>query len=277
MADEKKPPIIVKKKIMHGGHHGGAWKVAYADFVTALMALFIVLWLMNSKVEVKDAVAGYFNDPKGTGKSPGSTMTGKGTDLTVNINDMSELKERLKLVLKLIPHFDQIKGNVELTITKEGLRIDLIENEKGIFFQSGSPEPTTVGKEILTVLAKEIGHLPNRVAIEGHTDASPYSGSEYSNWELSSDRANQARRLMVQDGLRLTQVSEVRGYADQDLRDKAHPNAPANRRVSVIVKYLDEQKTLKIPLPPEVGATPTRPPEVKTTPAASPAPGPKKK
>ena len=278
MADETKAPIIIKKKVIHAGHHGGAWKVAYADFVTALMALFIVLWLMNSKQPVKEAVAGYFKDPTGTGKLSGTTMIEKGRDLSVNIEDMSELMKRLKLDLKLIPHFDQIKGNVELTITKEGLRIDLIENEKGIFFQSGSPEPTALGKEILTALAKEIGTLPNKVVIEGHTDASPYSGSEYSNWELSSDRANQARRLIVQNGLKLTQVSEVRGYADQDLHDKEHPNAPANRRVSVIVKYTEAQKKLEVRLPSEVGGTPTNSSEENNTPRLGPkkSPEPKK-
>jgi chemotaxis protein MotB len=281
MADDKKAPIIIKKKISHAGHHGGAWKVAYADFVTALMALFIVLWLMNSKEEVKQAVGGYFRDPAGTGKLQGTNMNGTGRDLNVLKDDMSQLKEKLKSVLKLIPHFAKIEGNVELTITEEGLRIDLIENEKGIFFESGSPEPSAIGKEILTAIAKEIGLLPNRIAIEGHTDASPYSGVEYSNWELSSDRANQARRLLVQHGVKLTQVAQVRGYADQDLHDKEHPNAPSNRRVSVIVKYMDEQKVLKVPISPSLATTsPNRPPVVKAPPEQEektpPAPEPKK-
>jgi chemotaxis protein MotB len=267
MAEEKKAPTIIRKKVSHGGHDGGAWKVAYADFVTAMMALFIVLWLMNSKQEVKQAVGGYFKDPTGKGKLLGTNMSGTGRDLNVSKDDMSALKERLKSVIKLIPHFEQMKGNVELTITEEGLRIELLETQKGMFFESGRPEPSPVGKEVLAVLAAEIGGLPNRVLIEGHTDASTYSGSEYSNWELSSDRANQARRLMVQHGLRVNQVAQVRGYADQDLHNKLSPEDPANRRVSVIVKYQDDQKPLKLPATQAVGvATNTRPPEVEAAP-----------
>jgi chemotaxis protein MotB len=194
----------------------------------------------------------------------GTNMNGTGRDLNVSKDDMSALKERLKSVIKLIPHFDQMKGNIELTITEEGLRIELFETAKGMFFESGRPEPTPVGKELLTVLAREIGKLPNRIAIEGYTDASTYSGVEYSNWELSADRANQARRLMVQNGLSWNQVAQVRGFADQDLHNKVTPNDPANRRVSVIVKYMDEQNTLKIPMSQAVGTvSPNRPEEAK--------------
>jgi chemotaxis protein MotB len=253
MAEEKKAPIIIRKKVIHGGHHGGAWKVAYADFVTALMALFIVLWLMNSKVEVKQAVGGYFRDPSGKGKQVGTTMNGTGRDLNVSKDDMSGLKERLKSVIKLIPHFDQMQGNIELTITEEGLRIDLFEDAKGLFFDSGRPEPTVAGVELLTVLAREIGKLPNKIIIEGHTDASPYVGSGYSNWELSADRANQARQVLEQNGIASNQLAQVRGYADQDLHNKAFPTDPSNRRVSVIVKYLDDQNTMKLPASQAVG------------------------
>jgi chemotaxis protein MotB len=269
MADEKKTPIIIRKKVIHAGHHGGAWKVAYADFVTALMALFIVLWLMNSKEEVKQAVGGYFRDPSGKGRLVGTNMNGTGRDLNVSKDDMSALKERLKSVIKLIPHFEQMKGNIELTITEEGLRIDLLETAKGMFFESGRPVPTPEGREVLTVLAREIGKLPNRVAIEGYTDASPYSGVEYSNWELSADRANQARRLMVQNGLVGNQVAQVRGFADQDLHNKVAPNDPANRRVSVIVKYMDEQNTVKVPMSQAVGVVSPNRPQEAVTPAPS--------
>src|ERR1700722_10166151 len=134
MAEVKTAPIIIRKKIIHGGKHGGAWKVAYADFVTAMMALFIVLWLMNSKQEVKQAVGGYFRDPAGTGKLVGTNRSGTGRDLNISKDDMSQLKERLKSVIKLIPHFEQMKGNVELTITEEGLRIELFETARGLFF-----------------------------------------------------------------------------------------------------------------------------------------------
>lgn len=268
MADDKKAPIIVIKKVVHGGgHHGGAWKVAYADFVTALMALFIVLWLMNSKAEVKQAVGGYFRDPSGKGKLPGTNMTGTGRDLNVSKDDMSALKERLQSAIKLIPHFEKMQGNVELTITEEGLRIELFENAQGMFFESGRPEPTFAGKELLTVLAREISKLPNQIAIEGYTDASPYVNLEYSNWELSADRANQSRRVLVQNGIRWDQVAQVRGYADQKLHNKAAPNDASNRRVSVIVQYMDQQKPLQLPKSQAVGTvTPNRTPDVEPGP-----------
>ncbi len=248
MADPNKRPIIIKKKVVgHGGHHGGAWKVAYADFVTAMMALFIVLWLLSSSQKIQQAVGGYFRDPTGRGKNTGTSMVGSGRDMTVVKDDMSGLKEKLKSVIKLIPHFQQLQGNVELTITEEGLRIDLIEDSKGIFFESGKPQPSSIGKELLATLAKELGRLPNRILIEGHTDAQKYSGVDaYSNWELSADRANAARRLMESSGLVPDQVAQIRGYADQDLRNKKNPEDPSNRRVSLIVRYLDPPKQLAL-------------------------------
>lgn len=244
---DNRRPIIVKKKVAHAGHHGGAWKVAYADFVTAMMALFIVLWLLSSNEKVRQAVGGYFKDPVGRGKNLGTSMTGTGRDMSVLKDDMSNLKEKLKSAIKLIPHFEQLKGNVEFTITEEGLRIELIENSKGIFFESGKPEPSPIGKELLSALSTELGRIPNRILIEGHTDAQPYTdATEYSNWELSADRANSARRLMERAGLAPSQVVQIRGYADQDLRDKENPTDPGNRRVTIIIRYMDTPKTIKL-------------------------------
>jgi chemotaxis protein MotB len=194
-------------------------------------------------------------------------MNGTGRDLNVSKDDMSALKERLKSVIKLIPHFEKLQGNVELTITEEGLRIDLFEDAKGLFFESGRPDPTAAGVELLTVLSKEISKLPNKIVIEGYTDASPYVGAEYSNWELSADRANQARRVMVQNGIAWNQVAQVRGYADQDLHNKAFPNDPSNRRVSVIVKYLGDQSTMKLPASQAVGTVTANRPEDTPAPA----------
>lgn len=245
--DKARPIIIKKKKAGHGGHHGGAWKVAYADFVTAMMALFIVLWLLSSNEKVRQAVGGYFKDPVGRGKNPGTSMQGTGRDMSVLKDDMSGLKEKLQSAIKLIPHFEQLKGNIEFTITEEGLRIELIENSKGIFFESGRPEPSPIGKELLTVLSGELGKIPNRILIEGHTDASPYADQTgYSNWELSADRANAARRLMESKGLTPGQVVQIRGYADQDLRNKENPTDPGNRRVTLIVRYQDTPKAIKL-------------------------------
>ena len=233
------PIIIIKKKTAHAAHHGGAWKVAYADFVTAMMALFIVLWLLSSSEKIKKAVGSYFQDPTGSGKLMGSTMGGIGESLTLTKDDMNQLKQKLEQAMKTIPKFDQMKNNIELTITSEGLRVELIETEKGMFFESGSAHPSDRGEELLTRLAVEIGRLPNTVLIEGHTDAKPYPGeASYTNWELSADRANTARRLMQENGMRPGQVTQVRGFADQRLRMPNDPTNPANRRVSLIIQYL---------------------------------------
>ena len=197
-------PIIVKKKMNgHGGHHGGAWKVAYADFVTAMMALFIVLWLMNSSEQVRKAISAYFRDPSGSGKLAGSASGGTG----------------------------------------EGLRVELLESDKGMFFQSGSASPSGLGEEMIIRLAEELAKLPNNLLIEGHTDAKPFSGrQDYSNWELSTDRANAARRLIEAHGIRPGRVVQVRGFADQNLRNPERPEEASNRRVSVIVRYRNAVK-----------------------------------
>ena len=239
------PIIIIKKVKGHGGHHGGAWKVAYADFVTAMMALFIVLWLLSTSEKVKQAIASYFRDPSGNGKETGSAMAGSGHAVSVSKDDMSHLKEKLEEAMKTIPKFQQMKDNVLLTVTNEGLRVELLENEAGMFFGLGSSHATERGQELLVRLAEELGKLPNTLLIEGHTDAKPYAGAAaYTNWELSADRANSARRLMEESGLRPAQVAQVRGFADQQLRKAEDPTNATNRRISVIVQYL--------PVPPQV-------------------------
>jgi chemotaxis protein MotB len=231
------PIIVIKKKGGHGGHHGGAWKVAYADFVTAMMALFIVLWLMGASEKVKKAVAGYFNDPKGTANLLGTTMAGDGVSVTTKDSNMQRLKEKLEEEIKQKKELEKLSKQIEITITPEGLRIELLEGKDGTFYQSGSARLSESGQELLALLAKELKALPNSLLIEGHTDATPYSDdNSYSNWELSADRANAARRLLQQDGVRGDQVSQVRGYADQLLRVKSNPFDPGNRRVSILVK-----------------------------------------
>ncbi len=235
-------PIIIKRSSGHGGHHGGAWKVAYADFVTAMMALFIVLWLMNSSKQIQEAVGGYFKDPTGTGKMAGATQAGRGEQAAVSKDNMAKIKEELQTVLRQVTDFDKLKSHIEITVTSEGLRIELMESEKGTFFESGRPEPTAYGREMLIAIANEVGKLPNKISMEGHTDARPYTGlANYSNWELSTDRANASRRLMMQNGLHQDQVVEVRGFADQRLRNPNNPADAANRRISLIVRYLEGQ------------------------------------
>ncbi len=235
-----RPIIIVKKKAGHGGHHGGAWKVAYADFVTAMMALFIVLWLLNSSKKIQEAVGGYFRDPMGSAKNAGTNRTGTGESLPISKDDMPKLKEELEKRIRQMSNFDKLKNQIEVKITPEGLRIELIETENGTFFNLGSAQPTDNGKQLLSLLANELGKLPNHISVEGHTDAKPYPGKTgYSNWELSADRANAARRLMQLNGLGESQVSQVRGYADQMLRKADDPLDASNRRISVIVQNID--------------------------------------
>lgn len=239
------PVIIIKKKVNHGGHHGGAWKVAYADFVTAMMALFIVLWLLNSSKQVQEAVGGYFKDPTGTAKKVGSNQNGSGENFDLTKENMSKLKEELQKQIRKVTNFDKLKNQIEMTVTAEGLRIEMLESSTGTFFDSGNTEPNVSGKELLTALADELGKLPNKISIEGHTDSKPYAGAgNYTNWELSSDRANAARRIMQHAGVRPDQVSQVRGFADQRLRKKDAPEDASNRRISMIVQYIvkDEEE-----------------------------------
>jgi chemotaxis protein MotB len=244
MAGKGQPIIVIRKTGGHGGHHGGAWKVAYADFVTAMMALFIVLWLMSQSDAVKKAVAGYFNDPKGISTLLGTTMSGTGNGTTPapdqNQKQLQELKEKLEQEIQARKELEKLNKQIEMTITSEGLRIELIEDKNGTFYQSGSAKLSPSGQELLALLATELKTLPNQLQIEGHTDAAQYSNdANYSNWELSADRANSARRLLQQDGVRADQVTQVRGYADQLLRVKSNPYDPSNRRISILVKNSD--------------------------------------
>ena len=231
------PIIVIKKKGHHGGHHGGAWKVAYADFVTAMMALFIVLWLMNASQEVQKAIAGYFRDPKGSTHQTGSGLAGNGESLTITKTNMDTLKNKLEQQMKKSPQFDKLKDFVQMTVTGDGLRIELLESEKGNFFENGEPLPTDMGKALLVMLAHEVGTMGNSLLIEGHTDSKPFDGTRYSNWELSADRANAARRIMQENGVRANQIAQVRGFADQQLRLPGKPEDPSNRRISIIVQY----------------------------------------
>ena len=256
--------ILIKKKVQAAGHHGGAWKVAYADFVTAMMAFFMVMWLMNSSEKVKQAVGGYFANPTGSGQEMGSGQSGTGEGISLKPEDMDNLKDKIEQSLKEMPTIEELKDQVKMTVTGEGLRIELMETERGMFFESGSPSPSDTGEGMLIKLAGELGRLDNNVVIEGHTDAKPLRRDGVSNWELSADRANAARRLMMDNGLRPGQVKQVRGFADQSLMNPDNPEAPGNRRVSIIVQY---KKAEPAPAPVEDAAA---------APPAAPAPEEKK-
>ena len=228
--------LIKKKRHAHGGHHGGAWKVAYADFVTALMSLFIVLWLTSSSDSVKESVAHYFNDPRGTATLQGTNKNGSGHALPLDRNGMEKLKQQLLDAARRMPNFDKLKNQVEISAEEDGLRIELLEQPGGTFFKLGSAQPTPALRDFLKAISPELGKLPNQISIEGHTDSVPYADdSLYSNWELSTDRANAARRLMQSSGIAPGQVAEVRGFADQLPRTPNDPKNPSNRRITLIV------------------------------------------
>jgi chemotaxis protein MotB len=230
---------------------GGAWKVAYADFVTALMALFIVLWLITAGQDVRQAVSAYFQDPRGHARLTGSAQAGAGQAIPVDSSNVEQLRERLALAMASVLGIEQFSKYVHFTVTGEGLRIELMESEGGMFFESGSPRPSGLGVRLLEMLARELQNLPNSVVIEGHTDARPYRSSAleaYGNWDLSVDRANTARRTLVASGLEPERIAEVRGYADRRPAVPDDPHDSRNRRVSLIIKFADPpEKPLPAP------------------------------
>jgi chemotaxis protein MotB len=249
MSAPVQPIIIVKKKAGHGGHHGGAWKVAYADFVTAMMAFFLVMWLVGQSKSVKEGIGGYFRNPAvfesqgGRGVLPGADTIDEPkaqapvTDLETERRRLEAAVEHIKERLNELPAFQGLKDQIEFTVTPEGLRIDLLEKDESSFFASGSAVVRPETERILTVIARELGALEDDVVVEGHTDSRPYAATDrYSNWELSADRANAARRVLERSGLRHEQVTAVRGLADRQLRVPSDPYDARNRRVAILVR-----------------------------------------
>jgi len=251
------PPIIVKKVSGHGGHHGGAWKVAYADFVTAMMALFIVLWILGSSEQVKQSVSGYFKDPigfeKGGYKSP---LPGQGAGLMpgqkseeeiaheVEKNAMDSVSAKIKNEITDDKIYKEILNKLVFEQTQEGLRIEMIEESDNIFFELGSAQLSKMAKNILRIIAAQLVKLPNKIQVEGHTDSKQFRSEKmtnYSNWELSTERALAARRELVIDGIPDSQFGGVVGFADKKLREPADPFSHKNRRISIIVKYSEKK------------------------------------
>jgi chemotaxis protein MotB len=242
LPEDNAPRVEVRIRHSSDQRSSGAWKVAYADFVTALMALFIVLWLMNASEKVKSSVGGYFRDPRKFARTVAARSTTNSPEgIVVNRDTMGDIRKQLEQALTAMPEFAQLRDQVKFSVTAEGLRIDMLETEQGMFFVSGSPAPTAAGQGLLQVLAKEMSQLPNSLVIEGHTDATPFRNAGpatgYSNWELASDRANAARRLLHGYGVRPEQVVEVRGYADQRPFNAQDPYDSRNRRISIVVKF----------------------------------------
>ena len=247
----EKPIIVIVKKSGGHGHHGGAWKVAFADFMTAMMAMFLVLWIVGQSTDVRSAIAGHFQDPLGRASEFGSSiMPGEGAarpplvnpltleEITdIRIDRLGRLARRIRERLVELPDFSDVKDQIEVHMTDDGLRIELLEDTTGIFFESASATPQADGRTVLLALGAELSRMPNHVLIEGHTDARGFArGGRYSNWELSTERANAARRLLIEGGLPEEQIDEVRGYADRQLRTPDHPDAAENRRVTITVK-----------------------------------------
>lgn len=284
MNKDRETIIIVRKKKGGHGHHGGAWKVAFADFMTAMFALFLVLWLVNQSSDVKAAVAGYFQDPLGRADEYGaSVVPGSGAqpvpprptvarDAAAQVRSQLEaLGERIREELRRNPAFAQLAEYLEIEITREGLRLQLLEDSTGVFFETGSAVPKPRAREFLQLLARELSTLPNGVVIDGYTDAVPYSpGAVYTNWELSADRANTTRRILASGGLPDGQVREVRGHADRELRVPRRPHDASNRRVTITMLFADAEHPLAVfPAPPaDTAAAVTR-----DTLAATPAGG----
>jgi chemotaxis protein MotB len=256
-ASEAAPPIIVVKKIAHkGGHHGGAWKVAYADFVTTMMALFIVLWAAGQDTNVRESIATYFRNPstpvriaptggRGTSVLPASTGVvaqaeatppgGSGLD---EDETFRRTAESIRVTIENEPELRALGKQVRIDVTPEGLRVQFVEFDESLFFEIGSARLKSALTRLIAIVAATIGALPNEVIVEGHTDTRPYSGQPhgYTNWELSADRANGARRVLESSGLKPNQVVRVIGYADHQPLLASNPLDPTNRRVSVIVK-----------------------------------------
>ena len=233
-------PLGRAPRPLRGHRRGGAWKVAYADFVTTLMALFIVLWMMNASARVKESVSGYFRDPRGYTRKQGAGPASAGEGLLVTRQTAADLQRQIEQALHRVPDFGKFRNQVRFSVTGEGLRIDLLETEQGMFFVTGGPRPTPAGERLLGTLAREVRKMPNLLVVEGHTDSVPYRNAVptwgYGNWELSTDRANAARRLLHEGGVRPDQVVEVRGFAERHLLFPDTPQDPRNRRVSVVVK-----------------------------------------
>lgn len=252
-----KPVVVIKKKkVIRGGHHGGSWKVAYADFMTAMMAFFMVLWLLNLDESTRTAIGGYFANPtafrpgggpsvaplanlaRPTSHEPVPTqlaMREQERNLYERVAD--ELRRRIE---ENRPELG-MHTRIEITVTEEGLRIELVEDGDGeTFFPLSSAVMSETGRRALRLISMELAELTAAVVIEGHTDAVPYSPrASYTNWELSADRANAARRVLEAEGVSRARIVGVRGLADRYLRVPEDPTAAANRRISILLPFTD--------------------------------------
>jgi chemotaxis protein MotB len=328
--DAKKLQPIIIKRIKKGGHatHGGAWKIAYADFVTAMMAFFLLMWLLGSTTEGdKKGIADYFASPmkvalmsSGSGSGDSShVIKGGGEDLTrttgqvkrgevkaersaVNLHvlkaeqiraevaRLEELKKKVEEKIAANPKLAPLRSQIRLDMTRDGLRIQIVDDAGRAMFDSGSATVQPHMRELLREIGSVLGEVPNRLTLEGHTDALPFSAGErgYSNWELSADRANASRRELVAGGLPDDRTLRVQGLAASSPFDRNDPEAPANRRISIIVMNREAEdrffRTTPEPVEPAPSIVPSLAPELGSAvapaavsgsaePAAAPRPG----
>jgi chemotaxis protein MotB len=247
-----KPRRRVKKVRGHGGHHGGAWKVAYADFVTAMMALFLVLWLVSqADVELKQQIASYFRNPgvfdstAGGILSQAKKVSKEPTTQTSKDNEQAlfSVAQTLQKQFGTRPEFSRYKDRVQIDVTDEGLRIQMIDEADKVSFQSGSADLGEDAKAVLAEIAGGICTLPNKINIGGHTDSRVFpSNTGYTNWELSADRANAARRTLEANCVKPEQIRRIVGFADTELLVPNDPYSPSNRRITITVLRLAPAK-----------------------------------
>ena len=250
--------IIKKKKIVgHGGGHGGSWKVAYADFVTAMMAFFMTLWIMGLSDETKASIQGYFNDPAGFMKNPPvskvviptpgdmrnipskvrptpgggpSDFNGAGTE---EAKDSEFVKNEIYQKMYTIKEM----SHVIVSTTAEGIQIEFLEDVTSVFFQTGSAQISPLGERVIHEIVPVIKDTGRFLVLEGHTDRKPYAGKDYTNWELSTDRASAFRKQLAKEGIPVSRFKEVRGYADTKLKFPGKPMAAGNRRVALLLPW----------------------------------------
>lgn len=295
MSDHNREPIIIiqRKKVEHG-HHGGAWKLAFADFMTAMMALFLVLWMLaNAGQPERAAVAEYFRTPLLVAMAGGdraaasdSAIPGGGPDLSYTEGERQRIdpnqeqrsqeeKERLHRLKKRIseaigndPQLKDLQKQILIDLTPEGLRIQLVDTEQRPMFKLGSAQVEPYMRALLRTIAPKLNELPNNIQITGHTDSLPYAGGEagYSNWELSADRANASRRELVNGGLDSAKLLRISGMSDRIPFEGAAPNDASNRRIAVYVldsrvtkAIIDEREYGPLPTAETVPATPAAP------------------
>ncbi|HKX41024.1 MAG TPA: flagellar motor protein MotB [Burkholderiaceae bacterium] len=297
--DSKKLQPIIIKRVKKGGHgaHGGAWKIAYADFVTAMMAFFLLMWLLGSTTEGdKKGIADFFNSPLkisllGGGSGSGDSshvVKGGGTDLSrtsgqvkagdleaprksvqlkalkaeqrrAEIAKLEALKHKVEDVLASNPKLAALKSQIRLDMTPDGLRIQIVDEQNRAMFDSGSAIVKPYMRELLQLIGGVLAEVPNRLTLEGHTDAQPFGGGDrgYSNWELSSDRANASRRELIAGGLPDDRTLRVQGLASSVLFDAKDPAGAVNRRISIIVMNREaEERLLRIATDDDSAAAP---------------------